>query len=85
MDSENIVMLSGSVHKNYIDYDISEETLSKLLISFDGTIMGFDKSLIDGVDESNIILQKLGYKKDEIPKSISSLEDLKAILVYLKE
>ena len=85
MSKKDICILEQPLHKNYISYDISEDMLSKLIISFDGSIIGFEKNILDGLNEKDIILQKMGYKDDEVPKSISSDDDLKKILLYYKE
>ena len=82
MSSKDYVFLEHTIHKNYINFDLTDEILSNLFITKDGTVMAFVENYLDNLDKKKIDLNILGYKKDTdfIPKKISSEEDLKKVL-----
>ena len=82
MNSKDYMFLENTIHKNYINFDLTEEILSHLFVTKDGTVMAVKKDYLKDIDKDKINLNLLGYKKDDdfIPKKISSEEDLKKVL-----
>lgn len=82
MSSNEYIFLEHTLHKNYINFELTEEIMSNLFVTKDGTVMAVKEEYLKDLDSNKINLNLLGYKKDDdfIPKKISSEEDLKKVL-----
>ena len=84
------IWLSEPLHKNRINYDIESELIDskRIMMSFDGSVVAFDETLIDDKQDLKKEIDKfnMGYNKDfKLPIEINNLDDLLIILMYLSE
>ena len=63
MNSKDYMFLENTIHKNYIKFDLTEEILSHLFVTKDGTVMAVKKEYLKDIDKDKINLNLLGYKK----------------------
>ena len=86
--SDNMIWLENPIHKNVCNFELSDENIDNLLISFDGTIMGINNSLISDKKLRDIELIKTGYMKGELkdeyklPKKIKTFDELILYIMY---
>jgi hypothetical protein len=66
---EDLYWLKNPIHENLIKFEMTEEFLSKVVKSFDGTIMAVKTSEFQyDQNDSEDILYKMGYKTKETVK-----------------
>ena len=86
--SDDIIWLESPIHKNVCNFELSDEDTANLLISFDGTIMGVNSSLISRKKLKDIELIKTGYINKEtkeeykLPKKIKTFDELILYIMY---
>jgi len=80
---ENILFLETPLHRNSFPEDLLKESgvLDKLLVTFDGTILGVDKEALGSyIDSDDATAVRLGYAK--APKDLK-VEDEESFYKYL--
>ena len=79
---KDFLFLETPIHKNFFKEKLFEEVKSNFLLSFDGTIMAVKQDFLDGFDLEKLSVYKAGYKKADVPRKISTIDDIKKVIYY---
>lgn len=84
---QNFIWLSEPIHKNHIDIDISEPSISEFIkTSFDGSIMAVHESKVQSyLADDDVKMIRLGMKQPPKIKKVDSEDLLWQVLAYAVE
>ena len=81
MDNDYLY-LETPIHKNFFKEKLFGEVKDNFLLSFDGTIMAVKENFLEGFDLEELSVYKAGYKKPDVTKKISTIDDVKKVIYY---
>jgi hypothetical protein len=79
---DNVLWLSAPIHKNSLKIELTDDIKKSLLMSFDGTILGVDSTIVSSyIEDETHSMIRMGFKK--MPDDVLKYSDEDGLYKFL--